>query len=109
MDDHQLLREYSQTGSHRAFRILVHRHIGMVYSAALRMTRDLHSGEKITHGVFATLAKNCAAIKPSDVLARWLHDTTRRLSADALLTASELREGEHRTSAAGMLEPESGT
>src|SRR5437762_8417635 len=97
MDDHQLLREYSQTGSQSAFRILVHRHIGMVYSAALRMTRDLRSGEKITHRVFATLATKCAAIKPSDVLARWLHDTTRRLAADALLTASQQREGEYGT------------
>jgi RNA polymerase sigma factor (sigma-70 family) len=99
MDDQKLLREYAHSGSQSAFRILVDRHLGMVYSAAKRMVHDSQLAEGVTQSVFTTLAKKGDSINPSEVLARWLHDTTRRLAAHALLTASQRREHEHAATA----------
>lgn len=39
-DDIALLREYAENGSDAAFQTLVSRHVGLVYSAALRQVRD---------------------------------------------------------------------
>jgi RNA polymerase sigma factor (sigma-70 family) len=97
MDDQELLREYVHTGSQSAFRILVNRHIGLVYSAAQRMVQDSQLAEGITQSVFATLARKADFINPSEVLARWLHDTTRRQAAHVSLTADQQRGGGHAT------------
>jgi len=39
MDDMVLLQEYARTESESAFGALVDRHVGLVYSAALRQVR----------------------------------------------------------------------
>jgi RNA polymerase sigma factor (sigma-70 family) len=92
MDDQRLLRAYVHTGSQITFRILVDRHLGLVYAAALRMVQDTQRAEGITQDVFATLARTADAINPSVVLARWLHDTTRRLATHASLTTNLRQE-----------------
>jgi RNA polymerase sigma factor (sigma-70 family) len=97
MDDEKLLREYVHTGSQSAFRILVNRHIGLVYSAAQRMVHDSQLAEGITQSVFATLARKADVINPSEVLARWLHDTTRRQAVHVSLTADQQRGGGQAT------------
>ena len=100
MDDQKLLRDYVLAGSHSALRILVSRHLGLVYSAARRMAQDPHLAEKVTHDVFAALARTAASIPPADVLARWLHDTTRRLATHENLTAARrLGSAQPRTAA----------
>ena len=108
MDDQRFLREYVHTGSQSAFRVLVDRHIGLVYSAAQRMVQDTHLAEGITQSVFATLARKADSINPSEVLARWLHDTTRRLAAHASLTTNQRREGGPATTTASPPRPEAG-
>jgi RNA polymerase sigma factor (sigma-70 family) len=108
MDDQELLREYVHTGSQGAFRILVDRHIGLVYSAAQRMVQDTQLAEGITQSVFATLARKADSIHPSDVLARWLHDTTRRLATHASLTANQRRGDGPATTPASAPGPEAG-
>lgn len=60
----------------------------MVYAAAQRMVQESHAAEGITQSVFTTLAKKADSINPSEVLARWLHDTTRRLAAHTSATAA---------------------
>ena len=65
MDDQKLLRDYVLAGSHSALRILVSRHLGLVYSAARRMVQEPHLVEKVTHGVFAALARTAASVPPS--------------------------------------------
>ena len=57
MDDLKLLKEYATRNSQEAFATLVQRHIGMVYSAALRQLRDPHLAEEISQAVFIILAK----------------------------------------------------
>ncbi len=52
-DDLSLLREYAASQSETAFERLVARHIGLVYSAALRrVDGDAHMAEEITQAVF---------------------------------------------------------
>ncbi len=39
LNDQQLLEQYTREGSEEAFAALVHRHLDLVYSAALRQVR----------------------------------------------------------------------
>jgi RNA polymerase sigma factor (sigma-70 family) len=76
-DDRALLREYAAGGSEGAFEALVSRHIGLVYSAALRQVRDSHLAEDITQTVFMILAQKARGISTATILAGWLFKTTR--------------------------------
>jgi DNA-directed RNA polymerase specialized sigma24 family protein len=56
--DQQLLRDYAERQSETAFAELVRRHIGLVYSAALRMAGEADFARDVTQGVFVALAQN---------------------------------------------------
>lgn len=88
-DDMDLLREYATRHSEEAFATLVSRHIDLVYSAALRHTRNHHQAQEITQAVFVILARKARALNPKTVLAGWLFQTAR-------LTASNYVRGEIR-------------
>lgn len=77
MDDNALLREYDRNASESAFAALVERHIGLVYSAALRQVRDPHQAEDITQAVFITLARKAGRLARHPGLSGWLLLTTR--------------------------------
>ena len=62
--DWQLLRDYAETHSEVAFAELVRRHADLVYSAALRQTRDPNLAEEVTQSVFLSLARKDAALFP---------------------------------------------
>jgi uncharacterized protein (TIGR03435 family) len=84
MDDIELLREYAERGSEAAFTALAERHAGLVYSAALRQTRDAQLAEEVTQAVFIILAKKANAIRKGTILTGWLFRTTRFASCDAV-------------------------
>jgi uncharacterized protein (TIGR03435 family) len=83
-DDLTLLREYARRNSEEAFATLVSRHVNLVYSVALRQTRDPHLAEEITQAVFIILARKADSLGPQTILPGWLCRTARYASANAL-------------------------
>jgi uncharacterized protein (TIGR03435 family) len=76
-NDLALLREYAANDSQAAFESLVSRHVGLVYSAALRQVRNPHLAEEITQIVFIILAQKARRISDKTILTGWLFQTTR--------------------------------
>jgi len=83
-DDMTLVREFAAGHSEAAFAELAERHVGLVYSAALRQTGDPDLAGEITQAVFIILARKAASLGPKTVLSAWLYQTTRYAAADAL-------------------------
>jgi RNA polymerase sigma factor (sigma-70 family) len=82
--DNELLRGFVQRGDEAAFRELVHRHVRLVYSAALRQTRgDRPMAEDVSQTVFTLLAKKSRGLLSHPSLAGWLFTTTRNCARDA--------------------------
>jgi RNA polymerase sigma factor (sigma-70 family) len=95
-DDMALVREFAASESERAFEALVSRHVHLVYSAALRQTRDPHLAEEVTQAVFIVLARKAKSLPEKTVLSGWLYRTAQYASADALRSQHrrQLREQE---------------
>ena len=96
--DHQLLQAYTRDGSHDAFARIVHRHVDLVYSAALRLTGDSHHAQDVTQTVFLRLATKAAALDPRVILPGWLLTATRYVVAD--LRKAQARRHRHEQRAA---------
>ena len=84
-DSQRLLAEYVQTGSDAAFRELVTRYVGLVYSTARRLVDgDTHRAEDVAQIVFVDLARTARTL-PSDVLlGGWLHRHTCFVAAKTM-------------------------
>lgn len=89
-DSHELLADYSRSGSDAAFRELVTRYVDLVYSTALRLVDgDSHQAEDVAQTVFVALARTARTL-PHDVkLGGWLHRHT-------CFVAASLMRGERR-------------
>src|SRR5258706_1877792 len=88
-DDHQLLAEFAATEAETAFAELVRRHIGLVYSTALRSAGNTHAAEEISQAVFIILAQKSGKLSSRVALSGWLYQATR-------LTAANFLRGEIR-------------
>lgn len=76
--DSELLRRYVAEKAEPAFAELVHRHIDLVFSAALRQTGgDRQMAEEVTQGVFTDLARKASRLQDHTSLAGWLYTSTR--------------------------------
>jgi RNA polymerase sigma factor (sigma-70 family) len=89
LDDINLLREYTERDSEKAFAALIERHVDKVYSVALRHTRNPHSAEEITQAVFVILARKANHLGKAVILEGWLYQTAR-LTATTFIR-SEIR------------------
>jgi RNA polymerase sigma factor (sigma-70 family) len=76
MTDRELLEAYAREGSEEAFRALVERYVGLVYSACARQLRDKHLAEDATQGVFVVLSEKAGGIRQTRV-AGWLLSVAR--------------------------------
>jgi uncharacterized protein (TIGR03435 family) len=66
----------------------------LVYSVALRQTGNPAQAEEITQAVFLILARKAARLRPDTVLAAWLHETARFVSASFLRGEARRRRRE---------------
>ncbi|MFO1460676.1 MAG: sigma-70 family RNA polymerase sigma factor [Verrucomicrobiota bacterium] len=82
--DLELLNRYATHQSEDAFSELVHRHVALVHSAALRQVRSPQLAEEVTQSVFVDLARAAARIAPDTLLPAWLHRVTRRTAVDVI-------------------------
>jgi RNA polymerase sigma factor (sigma-70 family) len=82
-NDNELLREYARSASEAAFAELVHRHVNMVYSTALRETDgDAPLAQDLTQLVFVELSRKAASLIRHPALAGWLYTCVRWTAAN---------------------------
>jgi RNA polymerase sigma factor (sigma-70 family) len=85
-NDMELMQEYAGRNSEPAFAELVHRHINLVYSVALRFTGDSGDAQDVTQAVFIILAQKAASLRQRTSLTGWLYETTRLTARQSLRT-----------------------
>ncbi|MDB6027732.1 MAG: hypothetical protein JWM68_3955 [Verrucomicrobiales bacterium] len=91
-EDSQLLRAYAEDHSEEAFRKLVERYVGLVYSVALRcVAGEISLAEDVTQTVFVDLARKARIVPLDVVLGGWLHHHTFYLSSRAVRTEQRRR------------------
>src|SRR3982751_2826048 len=71
--DGNLLTAFSRRGEEDAFRLLVGRHIDLVYSAARAVVRDRQLAEDVTQEVFLVLVRKAESLNDRRDLAGWLY------------------------------------
>lgn len=104
MDDTLLLRRYVNERSEKAFAELVHRHLNLVYFAALRRVQgDTHRAEEIAQNVFARLARKAATLTGHPVLTGWLYRSALLAAGEAMRAEVRRREREQKAHAMNEL------
>ena len=100
MDDAELLREYMERRSEKAFAELVGRYVDLVYSTALRMVRETALAEDTAQAVFIHLARKAPTIRSGNALPGWLYRVTHHQAANAM--RAERTRRQHETEAVNM-------
>ena len=78
--DCELLATFARTNSEEAFAEVVRRHVGLVYSAALRhVNGDEHLANDVAQTVFTDLAKKAAQLSHLENLSGWLYTSAHSL------------------------------
>jgi RNA polymerase sigma factor (sigma-70 family) len=92
--DLELLARYTRQHAEEAFAEIVRRHLGLVYSAALRQVRSPQLAEEVAQSVFTDLSRSAARLKPDTILTAWLYQVTRRTAIDVVRreASRQLRE-----------------
>jgi RNA polymerase sigma factor (sigma-70 family) len=94
--DMDLVQEFVRQGSEAAFAELVHRHLNLVYSVAMRFTSNPEDSQDVAQAVFIILAKKAARLRQGTVLTGWLYETTRFTACRFLRTEARRRAREQQ-------------
>src|SRR5688572_29071575 len=87
--------EADQIRAEKAFSELVHRHLNLVFSAALRSLGGNHSlAEDVAQKTFSLLAARAHQFSPSLSIVGWLYKTSCNISRDALRAENRRRTRE---------------
>jgi RNA polymerase sigma factor (sigma-70 family) len=73
ISDGELLESYLGGASEPAFAELVRRHVGLVYSTALRITGDGQMARDVSQEVFLKLARQAGSLRNGGALSAWLY------------------------------------
>jgi RNA polymerase sigma factor (sigma-70 family) len=92
--DMELLARYTRHRDEDAFAEIVRRHLGLVYSAAMRQVRSPQLAEEVSQSVFIKLADEASRLKSNTILTAWLYQVTRRAAIDVVRreASRQLRE-----------------
>src|SRR6185436_19198739 len=82
--DLELLERYTRGRAEDAFSEVVRRHLGLVYSAALRQVRSPQLAEEVAQSTFLKLAGHAHRLAPDTILTAWLYQVTRREAIDVV-------------------------
>ena len=82
--DTALLAAYREEGDETAFTELVRRHLGLVFTSALRQVRVPQIAEEIAQSTFLKLARQGTKLAPNTVLTAWLYQVARNEAIDAI-------------------------
>ena len=91
ISDQQLLREFAQTQSQHAFRVLVERHQSMVFGTARRRMNNDQAAADVAQNVFLALARKAAWLSARTNVGGWLYKST--LMEAARRQRDEMRRG----------------
>lgn len=92
-----LLAAYARNTSEAAFRELVDRYIGLVYSTAIRLAGgDSHFAEDVVQTVFIDLARKARGLSSQVMLGGWLHRRTCHVAATMLRTERRRQDRERQ-------------
>jgi len=96
-DSQQLLADYVRNGSEEAFRELVTRYLGLVFSTAIRLVGgDAPLAEDVAQTVFVDLARKARALPGDVMLGGWLHRDTCFVAAKIIRSERRRRSRERQ-------------
>jgi RNA polymerase sigma factor (sigma-70 family) len=84
MDDGELLQEYVERQSERAFAELVARHVNFVYATARRVVGEGAPVEDVVQTVFIRLARKAWSIRDGNALPGWLYRAAYRAACETV-------------------------
>ena len=103
-DDTELLRRFARDRSPDAFTELAKRHLGLVYSSALRrLGGDVHHAQDVAQKVFVALARELAPLGTPASLTGWLYTTTRNFALNAARAEQRRQAREQAAATDGAL------
>lgn len=98
-NDQVLLRAYARDRCEASFSELVHHHVDLVHSTALRILHDPSLAEEVTQRVFLALAQHSAKLQQRASITGWLHETARNLAINTVRSEERRRQREQETAA----------
>src|SRR5688572_17382035 len=102
--DQTLICAYVRNRCEGSFSELVHRHVDLVHSTALRIVWDTNLAEDVTQRVFLALAQHSVKLQERSSLTGWLHETARNLAINAVRGEERRRQREQEAAAMNNLE-----